>query len=509
MATPGTVYLVGAGPGDPGLLTVRGAELLERCDVIIYDGLVGDALLERIRPDALAIYAGKKRTGVRGPLSQKAICDLIVLHAQDGRSVVRLKGGDPLVFGGAAEELEALVAAGIHFEIVAGVSALTGAAAAGGVTITRRSIASSVAFATGHAAGEDLAESDFESLAKADTAVLFMAVRSLRRCIERLIANGREPSDPAMVIARGSQAAQRELRAPLCELADAAENTDIRPPALVVVGAVAAADKAFEWRKVRPLSGHSVFIGRPRAGDHFAAAVAELGGEPLVAPLTEVVAADGEERRKAMLAVSQLETESYDWVVFSSARAVSFFFAALRELDLDIRSLAGTKIACVGASTAAALAARSLHVDLVPEVRTSDGMAHELVARGPFDRALIVRASGGRPDAEVVLGAHGTAAVAPLYRSQTAGESAAIIRARYRFGEGTVSAAAFFAPSQVSAFFELFDAPAAALAGVRAIAAIGPTTAAALSGRGVPCNVIAKRADSVALAGDLATFLGS
>jgi uroporphyrinogen III methyltransferase/synthase len=498
------VYLVGAGPGDAGLITVRGAELLAAADVIIYDGLVGDGLLARARPGAETLYAGKKRSGDRAPLTQAEIGALMIDRARRGLAVVRLKGGDPMIFGRAGEEMEALAAAGVRFEIVPGVSSLSAVPAYAGIALTRRGVASTVALASGHAAsGKPTAAADWEALARADTAVLFMALATLEDCARRLIAAGRDPATPAAAIHWGTTAAQRTVRAPLAGIAAAVAAAGLRPPSLVVVGEVAGEARRIEWRRAMPLAGARILVPRPRErADRFAAAVACLGGEPLCAPFTRLLEAD-----PAAGAAAAAAAPSSDWILVTSAASIERLVAALLAAGGDLRQLAGTRIACVGESTAAALAVVGLRADLIPARRSSTGLADAVLAElgegVAGASALVVRAEGGRTEAEDRLRAAGVAVTAvALYRS-AAGDpnDPAVARAVARARAGDFDVAVFFAPSQVRAYLALVgEAPPP-----RLVAAIGSTTADALAAAGLPAAVVASRPDPEVFAAEIAT----
>ncbi|HUH02626.1 MAG TPA: uroporphyrinogen-III C-methyltransferase, partial [Kofleriaceae bacterium] len=360
----GVVYLVGAGPGDPALITRRGAELLGRAEVVIYDGLVNTALLDLAPPEARRIYAGKKRAPDHQPMTQDHICRAIVAEGLAGHVVVRLKGGDPFVFGRGAEEIAALDQAGLAYEVVPGVTAATAVAAYAGIPLTARGVSSTVAFATGHEqAGKPSSDVDWIALARAGTVVLFMALKTARECAARLIGAGKDPNTPAAAIHWGTTAAQHTVVAPLSGLADAIEAAAMRPPALLVIGEVVGLrHPEGSWFETRPMFGVRVLITRDveRAGD-FAHVLADHGAEPIVCPCTRIARAVDE----AALARVLASVGDYDWIVFTSANAVERFFAELLASGADVRRLASARIACVGPVTAAALGDR-LRADLIP-----------------------------------------------------------------------------------------------------------------------------------------------
>jgi uroporphyrinogen III methyltransferase/synthase len=491
------VYLVGAGPGDPGLITQRGADLLSRAEVVVYDGLASPVLLRLAPPGCERIYAGKKRSPVGEPLSQADIDRLLVDRARDGKRVVRLKGGDPFVFGRGAEECAALAAAGVRFEVVPGVSAATGVSAYAGIPLTARGVASTVAFATGHEAdgGDGEAAVDWSAIARADTVVLFMALTTAAQCCAHLVAAGRDPGTPAAAVHWGTTAAQSTLVSTLGELAGAIADAGLRPPALLIIGEVVRLREGFAWHEARPLSGHRIMVTRAAGqAERVVRAVAELGGEPMVVPLTRVVPLPAPLER----------LERFAWVVFTSANAVDRFMAELRTSGRDARALAAARLACVGKATAAALGRHGLTADLVPPHGDAAGLARALLAAGSPGPVLMPRAERGREEAVDILTAAGvTVETVAVYRLDEVGADDPLVRsALARLAAGEVSAVAFFAPSQVRALCELAD-----LSRVRVLAAIGETTAEALRQRGLVPAVVASAPDGEALVADIAAAL--
>ena len=497
----GVVYLVGAGPGDPGLITQRGADLLARADVVVYDGLASPVLL-RLAPEGCErIYAGKKRSPAGDPLTQADIERVLVERALDGKRVVRLKGGDPFVFGRGAEECEALAAAGVAFEVVPGVSAASAVPAYAGIPLTARGVASTVAFATGHEAEPEAV--DWPAIARADTVVLFMALTTVADCCARLVAAGRDRATPAAAIHWGTTAAQRTVVSTLGDLPAAVAG--LRPPALIVVGEVVRLRERLSWHEGRPLGGRRVLVTRAAGqAEKVVRAVAELGGEPMVAALTRLVPpAD-----PAPLAAALDRLAGYRWVVFTSANAVDHFFAALAARGLDARGLAAARLACVGRATAAALARRGLTADLVPPHGDAAGVARAVLAADASPGAVLVpRAERGREEAAALLAAAGAEVdLVPVYRLEPVPPTdPALAHALARLAAGEVSAVAFFAPSQVRALVEL--AGADALARVPVLAAIGETTAGALRDSGLAPAVVASAPDGEALVAAIAAAL--
>jgi uroporphyrinogen III methyltransferase/synthase len=508
----GVVYLVGAGPGDPALITRRGAELLGRAEVVVYDGLVNAALLDLAPHDADRIYAGKKKARAGEPMTQPQICELLVQLGNAGRRVVRLKGGDPFVFGRGAEEIAAIEAAGIAYEIVPGVTSATAVAAYAGIPLTARGRASTVAFATGHeAAGKPDSAVDWQALARAGTVVLFMALKTARDCVGHLIAGGRDPATPAAAIYWGTTAAQRTVVAPLAELPDAIDSAGLKPPVLLVIGDVVdLRGRGGSWYETRPLFGARVLITRSvdRASG-FAHELADLGAEPVVCPVTRIVPAVD---RSALDHVLGRLTD-YDWVVFTSANAVERFFDELLASGAgDARALRNARFACVGPVTAAALG-RWLRADLIPERGDAAGVAQAVIDAtdgGVGGRTILVpRAVRGRDEAVRMLTEAGAAVdLLPLYESRPVpADDPSIDYGLELLRDGKIDVATFFAPSQVRALWALLGDDAAAIVGrCPIIAAIGKATAAALEASGARADVVPSSPDSAVMAAEIAAY---
>lgn len=514
-ARPGWVYLVGAGPGDPGLLTRRGAELLASADVIIYDGLASSVLLSLSSPTSTRIYAGKKGSALGAPRSQRTIESLAIEHASAGRSVVRLKGGDPFVFGRGAEECEALATAGIPFEIVPGVSSATAVPAYAGIPLTARDVASTVAFATGHEATGKGAAVDWSAIARADTVVLFMALATAEDCCARLIAAGRAGDTPAAAIHWGTTASQTTVVSTLAGLPAALAAAQLKPPALLVIGEVVQKRRRLSWYENRPLFGARVLVTRSAdRAEPFVDAVTRLGGEALVAPLTEVVPPKPADRQGLVRGIEQLS--DYGWLVFTSGNAVDRFFAELTERGLDARALATARLACVGTATAARLSHFGLRADVVPPHGDARQVARAVIdAAGPDltgCRVLLPRAETGREEAATELRAAGAQVdVVIAYRlALTPPDRPEIASALDRLHRHEIHAIGFFAPSQVRALCQLLGSDAQrVLAKVPVLAAIGATTAAQLAGLGLANTVVSATPEAAALAQAIADALSS
>jgi uroporphyrinogen III methyltransferase/synthase len=394
-AVAGTVYLVGAGPGDEGLITLRGAELLASADVILHDQLIGPRALDHARSDAELIDVGKIGGGKQVP--QEVTNELIVEHALAGRSVVRLKGGDPFVFGRGGEEAIACIERGIAVEVVPGVTAGIAASAYAGIPVTQRGVSSAVAFVTGHE-NPDKPETQIDWPALAafpGTLVFYMGVRSLGRIAEALIDGGRRADQPAAVIERGTFAAQREVVGTLETIAQLAEEAEIKAPAISVIGDVAALGEQISWRDAaQPLSGVSIAVTRARAqASALAAQLSELGAEVIEAPAIKI----------EPLNPSLPNFNDYDLLCLTSPNGVEQLFAAIG----DARDLAGLTIAAIGPGTARALLSHGIKADIVPDRSIAEALV-EALAELPVERALIARAEEGRdvlPDALRARGA--------------------------------------------------------------------------------------------------------
>jgi uroporphyrinogen III methyltransferase / synthase len=390
--TEGVVYLVGAGPGDPALVTRRALELVAEADAILHDRLIPAVLLEGARPGCEVRYVGKRPGEPSMP--QEEINALLVELGRAGKRVVRLKGGDPFVFGRGGEEAEALAAAGVRFEVVPGVTAGVAAPAYAGIPVTHRDAASAVAFVTGHEdPGKPGSTLDWNALARfPGTLVLYMGVRSLPLIAERLTAGGRDPDEPAAVVARGTLAGQRTVGGPLREIAARASEAGLAPPAVTVVGPVAGLREVLAWLERRPLHGQVVAVTRARAqASGLAARLAALGAEVVETPAIRI-----EPRRPELP-----ELADYDLVCLTSPNGVRLLFEALAERGEDARSLSGATVAAIGPGTARELERHGIRADVVPERSVAEGLV-EALSEVPVTRALVARAAGARdvlPDA--------------------------------------------------------------------------------------------------------------
>lgn len=402
----GTVYLVGAGPGDPGLLTLRAARLLRTADIVIHDALVGEGILDLIRPDARRIDVGKRFGGRR--TRQDRINELLIESAASARIVVRLKGGDPFIFGRGGEEALALRAAGIPFRVVPGITAAVGVSAYAGIPLTHRDFASAVTFVTGH---EDIDRRtkrvEWESLARlGGTLVIYMGMAGLDAISRRLIEGGRAAGTPAAAIEWGTHARQRTVEAPLSEIAARAGEAGIGAPALVVVGEVAALRAGISWFDQLPLRGRRILVARSRAQpSRITAALRNLGAE-----VTEYPRLRAEPVARAP-AVDRAfgEMDRYRWVLFTSPAAVAHFWREAADRGLDSRLLGGVRVASLGLATSRALGRRGISPDLATRTYDPAEVAHRISEVTPLQgERILFPADDSLPSAIVdVLGAAG------------------------------------------------------------------------------------------------------
>lgn len=391
---PGRIVLVGAGPGDPGLLTLRGKWWLERADVIVYDYLANPVVLELARPEAELFLVGKHGGGPR--VEQEEIHRLLLEHARQGKLVVRLKGGDPFIFGRGGEELEVAKQQGIAVEVVPGVTAAIAVPAYAGIPLTHRDMASSVSFVTGyqdpHKASPTVRWDNLTD--PGHTVVILMTQRQLRRNVEQLVAAGRAPDTPVAVIESGTRAAQRTVLGTLADIAEKAEQAKIRPPALAVVGAVVELRGRLQWFEQKSLAGRLIVVTRPRM--QAASLVERLeseGAEVLPLPTIEIAPP----RSYAELDQALHRAGEFDWLVFTSVNGVRSFVARLQALRLDLRAWHRAKIAAIGAETKTELERLGLRVDVMPDDYRAEGLAQVLACHAlAGKRVLLPRAEGAR-----------------------------------------------------------------------------------------------------------------
>jgi uroporphyrinogen III methyltransferase / synthase len=486
----GKVYLVGAGPGDPGLITLKGFQLLKEAEAVIYDFLASPQLLKIVPESAEILYVGKK--GGDHTLPQSEINQLILRKALEGKKVVRLKGGDPFIFGRGGEEAEELARAGIPFEIVPGVTSAIAVPAYAGIPLTHRRFNSSVAFITGH---EDPAKEapslDWGKLATAiETLVFLMGVKNLPSLVDRLIANGRAPETPASLIRWGTTPSQQTVTGTLADIIPKAQEAGLTPPAIFIIGQVVTLRETLNWFEKKSLFGKRIAVTRTREqASELIGRLQELGADCIEFPTIRLAPpSDWQELDQALSRLSQ-----FNWIFFTSPNGVRFFFDRLAHQRRDLRELKGIKIAVIGPATARELGTYHLLPDLIPEKYQAEDLL-EALSQIPLEgqRILIPRAEQARqilPTGLKNLGAE--VAVAAAYRTLPAQEEKKELADQLQRGE--VDVITFTSSSTVVYFLNLFSRQEI-LTWLKdvVIACIGPITAKTVRDNGLPVTVVAE-----------------
>ncbi len=488
MGEKGKVYIIGAGPGDPLLITLRGAECIRDADVIIYDHLVDRAILGHAREKVRLIYAGKQ--GGDHTLSQEEINRRLVEEAGQGNVVARLKGGDPFVFGRGGEEAEVLREAGIPFEIIPGVTSAIAVPAYAGIPLTHRGHTSTVAFVTGHEdPTKEKSDIDWEALARIGTVVFLMGVKNLRPITANLIEGGKPAETPAALIRRGTTPDQETLIGTLGDIAEKAAERGFPPPAILVVGGVVGLRGVLNWFESKPLFGRSIVVTRPEAqAGELSSLLRARGARVVPFPVIRIAPPENPEPLDRALD----EIASYSWIVFTSANGVSSFFNRLRERGRDVRDLKGIRIAAIGPATAATIGALGLCVDLVPETFISEGVVRAFAGEDLRDcRVLLPRAEEARDIIPAGLEKMGAKVdVVTAYRTVRSGRTAADLLPR--FDRGKVDVVTFTSPSTVIHFLGIMGPDFRMSPQVR-IACIGPVTEAAAREAGLRVDIFQER----------------
>lgn len=481
----GRVYLVGAGPGDPGLLTLRGAECIRRADVIVYDRLVHASILCHARPEAELIYVGKESS--RHTMKQDEINQLLVEKAWEGKTVVRLKGGDPFVFGRGGEEAEALVDAGIPFEVVPGVTSAVAAPAYAGIPVTHRGIVSSLGIVTGHERSDQSDESDrlrWDAVAGLNTIVFLMGVENLPNIVSELTANGRDPSTPVALVRWGTRAEQETVVGTLADIVE--KSAGFKSPAVTVVGDVVNLREKLRWFDNRPLSGKRVLVTRSRdqAGE-LSELLREQGAEPIEFPVIRIAPLESYDELDA--ALDRIET--YDWMLFTSANAVYNLCRRLYETWKDVRSLKGPKIGAIGPATAEALSSLGMRIEFVPLKFVAESVVEEFPEDPAAKRILIPGAKDARevlPEKLREKGAH----VDVVASYQTVIEESCAPPIKEMLQRGEIDIITFTSSSTVRNFVQLVGRESVS-EGVM-IACIGPITAQTAEDHGLKPDIVAE-----------------
>ncbi len=484
----GFVYLVGAGPGRADLITVRGAEALKAADCVIYDKLANPALLQFVRKDAEIIHV-PKRIG-EGSCTQDEINKVLAEKALAGKMVVRLKGGDPCIFGRVAEELAVLIEAGVEFEIVPGVTAAVAVSSYSGIMLTDREYSSQVTFVTGREAeGKEGTNIDWSVLAKfPGTIVFYMGMGTLASTAQKLIESGKPAETPVAVISNATFPTQRVVRAPLERINETCEQQKIKPPAIVVIGDAAASDTRFDWFTKRPLFGRSIVMTRDAAGNaDFALKIVRRGGNPLefktikIKPLT-----DSNEFLQVLTKIGQ-----YDWVVFTSGNGVNTFFDALESLEKDARVFGSSKIAAIGSRTAEQLGRFGIKADFVPDVFTGRELGKQLICFANLrnKKILLLRSELASNElVEILVEAGAQVDNVAIYTAVAAKSDSA--RLADGISKGAIDWLTFASPSSVDGFFGQIGSDVVNSGDVK-VASIGPVTSERLRELGIKVNVTA------------------
>ncbi|MEN6332073.1 MAG: uroporphyrinogen-III C-methyltransferase [Smithella sp.] len=473
MSKPGKVYIIGAGPGDAGLITLKGVECLRQADVVVYDHLVNEELLKYTKANVRFIYAGKK--GGDHTLPQKEINRILAEEALNGNIVARLKGGDPFIFGRGGEEAETLVSHEVPFEIIPGVTSAIAVPAYAGIPLTHRGLTSTVAFITGHEdPTKEKSDIDWRALAGIGTLVFLMGVKNIYHITESLIAQGKSPSTPAALIRWGTTPRQEILAGTLGTIVDLAQANGFAPPAILVVGKVVDLRETLQWFDVKPLFGKGVVITRPeRQADDLARLLKKEGAHVINFPTIKII--PPQDWSSLDNALNKLDT--YNWIIFTSANGVHYFFERLWELNKDVRELKGIKICCIGPATAAQVTKRGIKVDLVPEDYISEGILKSLAAQNLQEQKILIpRAAQARDVLPEGLGEMGAVVdVVTAYETVNSGKKKEELLEL--LNDERIDIITFTSSSTVTNFLEIMGKDFALPSRVQ-IACIGPVTEA-------------------------------
>ncbi|TKS61961.1 MAG: HemD protein [Nitrospira sp.] len=504
----GKVYLVGAGPGDPKLLTLRGKECLEQADVVLYDYLANPALLSHAPDQAERMYVGRRGKG-KYP-AQDEINRVLIKRAREGKVVVRLKGGDPFVFGRGGEEAEMLASAGIEFEVVPGVTAAIAAPAYAGIPVTHRTLASTMTIVTGREDPDKPTTGlEWPKLATSHgTLVFLMGMKNLPAIVTNLMAEGRASTTPVAIIRWGTRASQQTVVGTLADIVGKAEAAKMEPPTVIVVGEVVRLRPQLNWFEQRPLFGKRVLMTRAQEqAVELAAMLAAYGADPVEAPTIQIAPpADWSPVDRAIGAI-----DTYDWVIFTSMNGVARFMTRLRAGGLDARSLAGRRVCCIGPRTAQELEKFGVKADVIPMAYQAEGVLSALEGQDlKKARVLIPRAEVARellPDELRARGAH--VDVVPVYR--TLAPSGAVEGWRRQLLDRQIHVVTYTSSSTVRNFVEMLggvDAVKALLKSV-VIACIGPITAKTVEEYGLTVSIVPGENTIAALVDAIAQYYGS
>ncbi|MBF0557424.1 MAG: uroporphyrinogen-III C-methyltransferase [Nitrospirae bacterium] len=500
----GKVYLIGAGPGDIGLLTVKGMRCLQKADTVVYDFHLNAQILNYVHHDAEFIYAGKR--GGHHEMTQDQINQALVAKAREGKLVCRLKGGDPFIFGRGGEEAEVLVAEGIEFEIVPGISSSVAAPAYAGIPLTHRKYSSSFSVITGN---EDLAKTEStinwpKLVSGFETLVFLMGVKNIEHIASKLIESGKPSDTPAAVVRWGTRPDQKTVVGTLGNISGQVKEERIRPPAVMVVGNVVKLRDTLKWYENKPLFGHRVLITREYTQDY--APLEELGAEIFEFPTIKTIQPDNFDSLDA--AIDKIGT--YNWLIFTSANGFKFFMQRFLAKDRDIRDLKGIRLCAIGTKTSVALRDYGLKVDLVPEAFNSEGLIEAFLKKGGKGRRakdhdltgirmLLPRAEFARETfPQKVLDLGGEIDTPVAYRTIKPEKHGK--RLKRFLQEGRISIATFTSAATFNNFLEMMGEDAMGLLQAATIAAIGPVTERAINKAGLKVSIMPREATIKAMA---------
>jgi len=503
MSKPGTVYLIGAGPGDRGLITIKGKELLEKADVVVYDYLVNTELLHYVKENAEILYVGKKAG--QKEMSQQSINALLVRKSKKGNTVARLKGGDPFIFGRGAEEAEYLQGKGVPFEVVPGVTSVSAVPAYAGISLTHRDLTSSFAVVTGHEnPSKGKSNIPWEALSQIGTIVFLMGVKNLKKNMAELMSAGKSPDTPVAVITWGTYPAQTTLTGKIGNISELVKKRkDITSPAILVVGEVVNLRQVMNWYESAPLFGKTVLITRPKSqAESFAHLLESKGAQIVSFPTIEIVPP----RSFQALDGAINNVSSYDWIIFTSVNGVMAFFERLKALGKDIRELNGAKIAAIGDITSRAIEDMGINVDLVPKDFRAEGLIEKFSKQNIKDtNILLPRAKVARdilPQALREMGAQVEVVTAYISKKPTKRKTQIIQKL---LKENKIDVLTFTSSSTARNFFELIpDFKQRDKKPV--IACIGPITAKTVREFGFKPQIIPKQYIVEALADEILEY---
>lgn len=502
MEKRGAVYLIGAGPGDPGLLTIKGKECLEKADVVVYDYLVNPKLLGYAKEGAEIIYAGKRKGNTEMP--QEFINQLLVDKAKEGKTVARLKGGDPFIFGRGGEEAEALFQAGIPFEIVNGVTSAFAAPAYAGIPLTHRDFTSSFAVVTGHEdPTKEKSALPWEVLSRVGTVVFLMGATRIEENMKKLIEYGKPPDTPAAFVAWGTLPKQKTVTGTIGEIGKIVKEQNMRPPAVIVVGEVVKLREVLNWFETKPLFGKKIVVTRARSqASELTKLLEEQGSEVIEFPTIEIVPpASWEEMDRS---INNLST--YDWIIFTSANGVLFFFERLKKNGKDVRELKGIKIATIGEQTANAVQNIGLNVNMIPDEFRAEGLIEvfkKMDVRGK--RLLIPRAKEARevlPQELQKMGAEVHVVTAYETKIPAPGKTEEL---KEMLKRGEIDVVTFASSSTVRNFLSALGSDKKLLLSSTA-ACIGPITAETLREAGINPEIVCKKYTTEELVREIVSY---